>query len=101
MGTKERVEILNKSNCVTNELLKRISNLEFEVERLNNENEELLSLYRTEGEVKDKYKERIDKAIEYIEKHRIGNEYSYEYNLFTRNARTSDLLNILKGSDKE
>lgn len=36
MGTKERVEILNKSNCVTNELLKRISNLEYEVERLNN-----------------------------------------------------------------
>ncbi len=60
---------------------------------------------------KTKYKEitnnvitlskRIDKAIKYIEKHRIGNKYSYEYDLFQRNARTSDLLSILKGSDKE
>ena len=110
MGTKERLEILkdkisegkvstiayfrtdsenttlytqeyvDEKDNIINDLLKRISNLEFEVEE------------------RDR---RIDKATEYIEKHRIGNEYSYEYNLFTRNARTSDLLNILKGSDKE
>lgn len=44
-----------------------------------------------------KLHDRIDEAIEYIEQHRIGNEYSYEYDLFQRNARTSDLLEILKG----
>lgn len=120
MGTKERVEILNRKylsqedfndllknakvsvfsyfrtdvgsttlytqkyvdekDKTINELLKRISELEFEVEE------------------RDR---RIDKAIKYIENHRIGNEYSYEYDLFQRNARTSDLLSILMGSDKE
>ena len=36
MGTKERIEILNNGNNVINELLKRISNLEYEVERYDN-----------------------------------------------------------------
>ena len=43
-----------------------------------------------------KYKEVIDKAIEYTEEHRINNPYHYEYNCFMGNARVSDLLDILK-----
>ena len=43
-----------------------------------------------------KYKEVIDKAIEYTEEHRINNPYHYEYNCFMGNARASDLLDILK-----
>ena len=45
MGTKERLEILQNSDNVINNLLKRISNLEYEVERL---------------------EKNRDKAIEYI-----------------------------------
>lgn len=44
----------------------------------------------------EKYKEVIDKAIEYVEEHRIKNPYHYEYNHFMGNARVSDLLEILK-----
>ena len=40
---------------------------------------------------------KVDKAREYIEEHRINNPYHYEYNCFMRNARASDLLEILKG----
>ena len=42
---------------------------------------------------------KIEKAIEYIEEHRIKNPYHYEYNCFMGNARASDLLEILKDSD--
>ena len=41
MGTKERVEILNNKDTAINELLKRISELEFEVERQDKEIKEL------------------------------------------------------------
>ena len=72
-----------------------------EIARLEDENERLQEeLDKTRLSELDK-EYRINKAIKYIEEHRIGNEYSYEYDLFQRNARTSDLLNILKGSDKE
>jgi hypothetical protein len=43
-----------------------------------------------------KQKEVIDRAIEYVEEHRIKNPYHYEYNCFMVNARASDLLEILK-----
>ena len=43
-----------------------------------------------------KYKEVINKAIEYTEEHRINNPYHHEYNCFMGNARVSDLLEILK-----
>lgn len=45
--------------------------------------------------------QRIDKAIEYVEDHRIKNPYHYEYNCFMGNARASDLLEILKGGNNE
>ena len=43
-----------------------------------------------------KYKEVINKAIEYTEEHRINNPYHHEYNCFMGTARVSDLLEILK-----
>lgn len=86
MGTKERVEIINTNDSVINKLLKRISNLEFEVEE------------------RDR---RIDKAIEYIENHSITNiewwiagEQKIECK-FMKDTNPQDLLDILKGSDKE
>lgn len=46
--------------------------------------------------------EVIKEAREYVEEHRIKNPYHYEYNCFMRNARASDLLEILsKGENKE
>ena len=36
MGTKERIEILNSKDNVINGLLKRVSDLEFEVEKYEN-----------------------------------------------------------------
>lgn len=56
----------------------------------------IYSLQQENQELKD----RIDKAVEYTEEHRIKNPYHYEYNCFMGNARASDLLEILKG-DKE
>lgn len=53
-----------------------------------------------------KYKQRIDKAIEYIETHKVmtqghynGREWVYQY--FELTCEPNDLLNILKGSVKE
>lgn len=66
-------------------------------ERMYQANIELVDRNKLLEEDKLILQKRINKAIEYIEEHRIGNEYSYEYDLFQRNARTSDLLKILKG----
>lgn len=64
---------------VINELLKRISDLEFEVE---------------------KQEQRIDKAIEYIQKHiRIDDEYPSYMEMLVEEK--DNLLDILKGVDKE
>lgn len=77
MGTKERVEIINTNDSVINKLLKRISNLEFEVEE------------------RDR---RIDKAIEYIETYKSG----FQNNLLSDvEFNVLKLLDILKGSDKK
>jgi len=43
-----------------------------------------------------KQKEINQKAIEYVEEHRIKNPYHYEFNCFMGNARASDLLQILE-----
>ena len=37
----------------------------------------------------------IKEVREYIEEHRIQNKYSFEYDLFQRNTRVSELLEIL------
>jgi hypothetical protein len=56
------------------QLLKEKLEAEQEIERLNN---------------------IIKEVREYIEQHRIQNQYSYEYDLFQRNTRVSELLEIL------
>lgn len=109
MGTKERLEILkdkisegkvstvayfrtdvgsttlytqeyvNEKDKTINELLKRISELEFEVEE------------------RDR---RIDKAIEYIENSMSGSwSLNEEYEVVSMNKK--QILSILKGEDKE
>lgn len=42
-----------------------------EIERLNNKNEELLTLYTTEREVKEDYKSIIKEVREYIEENKV------------------------------
>ena len=83
MGTKERIEILNNGNNVTNDLLKRISNLEFEVERYEN------IIDKLEKILKETYKENMDSASEKL--WAIANQSMYIYNY----------IQELKGSDKE
>lgn len=43
----------------------------------------------------------IKEVREYIEEHRIQNKYSFEYDLFQRNTRVSELLEILDKVDKK
>ena len=74
---------LEKKDKVINDLLKRISDLEFEIEK------------------QDK---RIDKAIEYITKSMNKPQPFYEYLYGDENGEIENLdklLNILKGEDKE
>jgi len=66
---------------VVNDLLKRISNLEFEVEDL------------------EKYKARCEKAIEYIEDACWLDEINKPNSL--GHKQTIKLLNILQGSDEQ
>lgn len=55
----------------------------------------ILSIDDLYNELK-KQKEINQKAIEYVEEHRIKNPYHYEFNCFMGNARASDLLQILE-----
>lgn len=72
MGTKERIEMLNNGNNVINDLLKRISNLEFEVERYEN------ILDTLEKHLLETYKENMDSASEKL--WAIANQSMYIYN---------------------
>ena len=115
--------LLNNKNKVINDLLKRISNLEFEVERLENENKEFYKLMEMQNKREyrskflkdfqkeygknvfpdydeiykryDDYKSRIDKAIEYINNCSLPTTTN-EYIL-----SPNHLIDILKGVDKE
>lgn len=82
----------------------------FEIKRLKEKNEELRALYESEREVKEDYKSKIDKAIEYIErKQKEWNECSYKdkinlYMFETYLYGVSEMITIkeiLKGVDKE
>lgn len=96
MGTKERIEILNKKDTVINQLLERISNLEFEVERLNN----IINKYVEDMENYLESNPPVDMQdythtvsdIEFLEKNIEGLK-------FITTIRTK--LQELKGSDKE
>ena len=76
---KHKKKIDSNKDKVINDLLKRISNLEFEVEDL------------------EKYKTRNEKAIEYIEDACWLDEINKPNSL--GHKQTIKLLNILQGSD--
>ena len=64
--------------------------------------DEELNEYTEQLENKLQQKENIIKEVrEYIEEHRIQNKYSFEYDLFQRNTRVSELLEILDKVDKK
>ncbi len=110
MGTMERLvklkEYVDTNNIpcdfkgdtkVINELLKRVSELEFEVERLTCDNESLSSN-------NSKLAKRLLEAIEYIEKHTnhfsIGvNKEISEFDEISTNPK--ELLSILRGEENE
>ena len=71
MGTKERVEILNKKDTVINQLLKRIGELELENERL----VELCSKYEEEHKTTFEEWKRYIEIVKELEK-RFDNEPS-------------------------
>ena len=77
-------------------------NLKKEIERLKEENDILCSIANGEKEKEEKILElinRINKAIEYIEEHCIDDEFYI--NLSNKEKGIIDVLNILKGVDKE
>ena len=67
------------------------------IKKLQEKNNELLTLYTTERNVKEDYRARIDKALEYINTLDYENEETYDIAECVRN----ELLEILQGSDKE
>lgn len=88
---------------VINDLLKRISDLEFEVERLEKREKECIDHYLVQckyaSEMEDKYiteKYKNNKAIEYIEQ----NEFYLDYKTGACIKGVMPLLDILKGVDK-
>ena len=113
-----KVEPMKTKEDVIIELLKRISDLEFEVEKLEkNEQYKYINgqayfrqdyVLGREKEI-DRLNKRIDKAIEYIENHSYHDSPSILKNgLYEQgdlipkcDFYSDDLLSILKGEDKE
>lgn len=75
--------------------------LERDKEYYNQKISDLYAVIENQEKIIRDLQERNSKAIEYVEEHRIKNPYHYEYNCFMGNARTSDLLEILKGGNNE
>lgn len=75
--------------------------IERDKEYYNQKISELYAVIENQEKIIRDVQERNSKAIEYVEEHRIKNPYHYEYNCFMGNARTSDLLEILKGGKDE
>lgn len=67
------------------------------IERLNNKNEELLTLYTTEREVKDYYKDIVNELEKYLEKIIIDGGTRGSMTFWYR--QIYDKLQKLKGSD--
>ena len=65
-----------------------------EIERLQNKNEELMTLYTTEREVKEDYKSIIKEVREYIEEQKYPFCDGYDF-------REEDAIKILSILDKE
>lgn len=64
---KDYSNLIQELQCDRVEALKQIVNKNKEIERLTEKNEELRALYYSEGEVKEDYKSKVNKALEYIE----------------------------------
>ena len=87
----------SENRVISKELLGHENNelQQKEIERLKEKNEELRALYESEREVKEDYKSRNNKAIEYIEIHSNSNtEYLGAWEI-------QELVDILKGVDKD
>ena len=90
-------EDLDYSNYCNEELRKKITNLEYKIKLLEEDNTEERALYHSEREVKEEYKDRIDKAIKYIEDTSYKSYFSMlqaDYNM-----SLDTLIDILKGSE--
>ena len=91
---RELLKKLKKHNTYAMQLEDEIRLYALENAKLKEKNEELRALYYSEREVKEDYKSKVNKAIEYIEKYNIEGIPFYS-------VIKDDLLNILQGSDKE
>ena len=86
---------------VRNQKNKEIENLKQENERLNNKNEELLTLYTTEREVKDYYKNIINELEKWLEERLEKLDINgYDDDVFNGIELALYKLQELKGSDK-
>lgn len=92
---RELLKKLKKHNTYAMQLEDEIRLYALENARLKEKNEELRALYYSEREVKEDYKSKVNKAIEYIEYYLAKDK--------TKNHRKFDIsvLDILKGVDKE
>ena len=104
-----KVEPMKTKEDVITELLKRVSDLEFEVEKLEkNVQYKYINgqayfrqdyVLGREKEI-DRLNKRIDKAIKYIENSMSGSwSLNEEYEVVSMNKK--QILSILKGEDKE
>lgn len=80
------------------ELFKMCNEKDKEIERLNNKVEEERTLYTTEREVKEEYKDKINKAIEELEQAYTNIDNNKNVN-YIHIALKQDLLKILKGEE--
>lgn len=91
---RELLKKLKKHNTYAMQLEDEIRLYALENAKLKEKIEELRALYYSEREVKEDYKFKVNKAIEYIKTYNIEGIPFYE-------IIKDDLLNILQGSDKE
>lgn len=76
----------------------KLKEKDIEIERLKEKNEELRALYFSEREVKEDYKSKVNKAIEYIETYK---ESFKNYIASDLEFNVNKLLDILKEKEEE
>ena len=91
---RELLKKLKKHNTYAMQLEDEIRLYALENAKLKEKIEEKRALYESEREVKEDYKSKVNKAIEYIEKRKNLNWYADGVFVY-------ELLNILQGVDKE
>lgn len=87
-------EDLEYSNYCNEELRKKITNLKYKIKLLEEDNTGERALYHSEREVKEEYKDRIDKALNKLEEIVLYDEYITIHTDFI-----NDTKEILKGKD--